>query len=592
VDDETLEPLPVDVPDTPLALPETPTPRSRPRALIAGIGIVALAGVGALAISALTGGGGADTPEGAVEQLAAAIGAEDPLAAVDVIAPDEVRTLHDTLDTTARRAAGLDLVESASAPLAGIDLSVEDLELETETLADGYAKVTVRSGELRSTTEQAGFSELVREATADDDVDVTENVDLGDLAPEELDTFLMTVRRDGRWYVSAAYTVLEYVRAANDLPVADFGSGLARAAQLGAESPEAAARDTLDAVASSDWERLLELLPPGEVPLYDYREALSELLDEGGAIFDVTEFDASARIDGDHALVSVRAAGTYDSDGSAEPTEWELSGECLRLTEHDRYDDGFWSDDGFGESVDDALVAPSTTDQVTETSTFAFCLSRPGVIPIAFEAEAGDSPGPVTVRAVQRDGRWFLSPIATALGHVDGWVAGFDRRHLLSLLDMPERIEPDAAIVLGQAVEGTSEGFGLAYTYTLDGRAGQEVVGTTDDGSSGDLVFDGSLQVRVFDPEGDELDDAWGILQGQPVLLPATGTYTVAVVTFTPDDFRFTLWDVDDAPPEALEPSFGFEDEECTFNPDGSIECAFDPTSATTAPTVPTVPGE
>ena len=69
---------------------------SRPRrrrpwrtALTAG-GLAAMLGVVSLGVASLLGGGGANSPESAVRQLADAIENQDPLAAVDVLAPDEV----------------------------------------------------------------------------------------------------------------------------------------------------------------------------------------------------------------------------------------------------------------------------------------------------------------------------------------------------------------------------------------------------------------------------------------------------------------------------------------------------------------------
>ncbi len=73
--------------------------RRRPLgSMIAAAGVAALLFVGALAVSAVVGsGGGAGSPERAVRQLADAISHEDPLAAADVLAPDEVRSFDGTI---------------------------------------------------------------------------------------------------------------------------------------------------------------------------------------------------------------------------------------------------------------------------------------------------------------------------------------------------------------------------------------------------------------------------------------------------------------------------------------------------------------
>ena len=92
--------------------------------MITAAGVAALVLVSALAVSAVVGSGGSDSPEGAVRRLADALSHEDPLAAADVIAPDEVRSLHGTLDAAAHKAAELQLVQTAGAPLSGVDFNV------------------------------------------------------------------------------------------------------------------------------------------------------------------------------------------------------------------------------------------------------------------------------------------------------------------------------------------------------------------------------------------------------------------------------------------------------------------------------------
>jgi len=73
--------------------------------MIAAAGVAALVLVGTFAVSAVVGSGGAGSAEAAVRRLADAASHEDILAAADVLAPEEVRSLHGTLDHAARKAA-------------------------------------------------------------------------------------------------------------------------------------------------------------------------------------------------------------------------------------------------------------------------------------------------------------------------------------------------------------------------------------------------------------------------------------------------------------------------------------------------------
>ena len=197
-------------------------PRARKRrrysSLIASVGIAALVGVGVLAVTAMFGSGGASSPEGAVRQLADAINNKDPLAAVDVLVPSEVRSMRDSVKNVTNRAADLKIVDEASKPLAGVDLSVDHLELSTEPLADGYAKVVITSGELNASTHKAQLSALLQQAMRNGD-DGSSQADLAKLTGDSgLPTFVVVIKEDGGWYVSPAYTAVEYIRELTIIP--------------------------------------------------------------------------------------------------------------------------------------------------------------------------------------------------------------------------------------------------------------------------------------------------------------------------------------------------------------------------------------
>src|SRR5258708_1400374 len=201
--------LPIIDDDLPIVTLE-PRIRRRRRfgSLVASAGIAALIGVGALAVTAMFGSGGAGSPEGAVRQLADAVTHKDALAAVDVLVPSEVRSMRQTVKHATDRAAELHIVDEASQPLAGVELSVNHLELKTEPLADGYAKVVITSGEISERKHRAQPSALLQKAFRNG-VDGQGTSDLATLAANaNLPTFVVVVRQDGGWYVSPAYTAL------------------------------------------------------------------------------------------------------------------------------------------------------------------------------------------------------------------------------------------------------------------------------------------------------------------------------------------------------------------------------------------------
>lgn len=527
--DDDLEVLPVALSD------DSARPARKGRSVFAAGGIAALLGVATLAISALVGGSGADSPEAAARQLADAIAREDPLAAVDVLAPDEVRTLRSTVDAVSARAAELELVDAAGAPLAGVDLSVEGLELTTEELAPGFAKVSVRGGTLTVRTDRSGLS-AVLQRVAERSGDIDGDVDFATARPFDAAPFVVAVERDGSWYVSVAYTVLEYIRAADGGAPADYGSARASVASLGADSPEAAAEDMLRAAAAGDWLRVLELVPPDEVPVYDYRAMILAQGAESGSSpeLTVTEFAAAAETDGGTAKVAVQALVT-DRDGQA----YRFADDCASSAY-------LWVD---GEPPSELCYGVA--------SFVPFYAAEPLTVRDAHD---------VVVTAVERDGRWFVSPVGTALDYLDTVVANVDRRWVYPMLGVADELEPDATLVLGQA-NAAHRG---VRVYELAGRAGQRIIGTVE----GECC---SVSAQLYGPDGTLLDDAWGLFEGQEVTLAADGRYTLVVYGFGTD--AYTIWDSAAAPPAAFESPWddGFESggtETCTTTVGGDVECS------------------
>ncbi|HEX4491871.1 MAG TPA: hypothetical protein VH914_11745 [Acidimicrobiia bacterium] len=511
---ETVEPIDLDTTFV------SKRPRRRFGAVVAVGGVAASLVVGTLAIGSVVGSGsGSDSPAGAVRQLADAVSHEDPIAAAAVLAPDEVRSLSSTVSAAGRRAQTLELARSADAPLAGVDLSVDGLDLSTQSLGADYAKVTVAGGRFSAAAHTRELAPLLQKAMHDGPDHSTE-ADLATLEQSnDLPTFVMTVQRNGHWYVSAAYTLLEYARELNHLPAADFGSGLRDVGQLGADTPDGAVKDALRALAKGDWARLIALAPPDEIPVYDYRAALEQLgARSGDGGFSIDKLDATPVVDGSTAEVKLVASG-HDGDGDT----WSIDGGCLTLA------------DPSGAGASDA-VSPSTCDLDAESI-------------IAF-ATPLDGEG-VRVTALRKNGRWFVSGVGTLLDLLDHSIATVSQRSIYSLFDLPQLIPPDGTITLGRpvTVPRTNDGFRV-YSYV--GHAGEELVAAatpTANGATSEAQGGVLDSVRLFDADGHELGE---LGFGSTIRLPAGGTYTLALDGFV--ETRLTLYEASDAPSSALHP--------------------------------------
>jgi hypothetical protein len=524
-------------------------PVARPRrpmhSVIAAAGVAALVLVGGLAVNAAVGsGGGAGSPEAAVRKLADAISQKDPLAAADVIAPDEVRSLHDTLSHAEAKAAELQLIRTAGAPLAGVDLNVSGLDLSSQSLGAGVAKVTIDAGTISASTHRTQFSPLMQKVLQGPS-DNSAQSDLAALARKRnLPTFVVTVRRNGNWYVSAAYTVLEYLREANNLPGADFGSGERALASLGADSPDAAVQDAMRALQQRDWSKLMTLVAPDEIPVYDYRAALVALAqrsdsgDSSGGWFTLDSMTTSSEVDGDQAKVTLRAAGQSES------STWSIDGGCFTQKAKpgsDNYADPF----PYCDEMPDRYA--------------------PGVFPIGlfpFLTLKRDS----QISLVREDGRWFVSPVGTALDVVNGWIDRLDKTMLDELLGLPPTGPIDGNLVLGRPVSFETGG-GKPRFLSFDGHRGETLIGrdsSSDVPSTMNPAMLSGVLLRVVGPDGNEQYAAGGLLQGNAFVLPADGRYTFIFQPLGQAKSWATIWDYANAPPDVQAQSPGGQPT-CTF---------------------------
>jgi hypothetical protein len=205
--------------------------------------------------------GGAATPEEAVTTFVSAIDHSDLLGMIDVTLPDEVGVLRDAVDSTTSDAKRLDVLANDfdAAGVKGVGISFNDLQLETNYLDGGLATVTATGGTFNLSFDPKTFPFGSKvQALLTDGQASSHAKDLATATnPPAL---LMTVERNGRWYVSLEYTVAEYVRrsAGLDLPDAVTRS------PIGSDSPEAAANAFYDRLAALDLRGALDRLAPGE----------------------------------------------------------------------------------------------------------------------------------------------------------------------------------------------------------------------------------------------------------------------------------------------------------------------------------------
>lgn len=418
-------------------------------------GAVAVAAAGLFSVTQLAGGGGADSPEGAVAAFFDALAAEDLLGVLEALPPGERGALRPAVEQLAGELERLEILDDGIAldDIGGVDITVTGLELDSAPLADGIAAVTVTGGSIdfESVPDDLPIGDNLRNLIEEAGGEVGDEVvsDRGELTDDEIE--LVAVEEDGGWHVSLFYSLAEAARRDTGLDVPDFGAGVD---PRGAASAEAAVEGLLRAAVDLDLEAAIAKLAPDEArALYDYAPLF---------LPDVEAAAAEARAAGMELALDDLDLGTEDAGAGA--TRVTIDGFRLSIAVPE---EGALLIDFDGEcarfEVDgEAVSAPDFFGSGPEE----ICLDGAGLV----GSLAGVTTGLVTV---ERDGAHYVSPTRTMFDGVLQFVAALDTEDI----EDPEAL---FELLFGAAGLGTG-GFGPAEELEngSDGRF-DEVVPTGD----------------------------------------------------------------------------------------------------------------
>ncbi|NND76321.1 MAG: hypothetical protein HKN44_15080 [Ilumatobacter sp.] len=400
---------------------------SRERSRIAVVGIVvavlALGIAGVFAVSRIGGGneGGAGSPAEVGTALMASIEQEDVLGMIDLLLPGERDALREPLIDTISELSRLEVL-SSDASLA--DLSGIDFELNGEatdvvpTNVSDIANITMTAS-MTATLDgaQLPVGALITDRLGDS-VDLSEVYEQETDVPFELP--MTVVERDGRWYLSLAFTAAEAARGpfGDPIPVAGIQPS-------GGSTPEGAIDAVLAGVEQLDLARTIAAINPNEAEALQRYAPLflgdaQAILDEVPLDWRITDTEYAVEGDGSKRFVEILRVRI----------EGQLDGESFTLAVADGCAtveaDGFTVDScavqqGPALDLDDVFADPAPLERLSEEVRLAL--------------DDYDQPG-ITVQLV--DGQWYVSPVGT----------GFDQ--MLALLRALDRDELDRIIERGE----------------------------------------------------------------------------------------------------------------------------------------------
>ncbi|MEP7113387.1 MAG: hypothetical protein ABI862_08990, partial [Ilumatobacteraceae bacterium] len=453
--------------------------RSRGRVVGGLIAVIALIGAGGFAISKIAAGddGGAANPTEVGTRLVDALGAEDALGVVDLLLPGERDMLRQPMIDLVDNLKRLEIAGSTANldKVGGLDLAFEDVRVvSTETNVDDISDIRITA---TATSSADGANVPIGDLLIDEAFGGHRPVLDSESRASDIDWKLATVKRDGRWYLSAFYSIAENVREnGHDIPATPI---IAR----GADTPEGAVQAILDAVADRDLEGLIATLNPNEAealqryaPMF-IDQAQSGLDDLDAKIaFSNTKYTVTGN--GDRRTVAVDAltmeAGTDDGSVSV-----EVANGCLVVKTGDSTMDSCQ----IAGSIDDALGVLGLDGNEDLKSL------------ITTSKDAFSDLGPLGITVQRVGGRWFVSPIGTFMDLLLAELKALDKNELTDIIDGVKKVSESLSTtdILGigqdstttgdESDDGDLSGFDACYDETDYSAYSACVVAGIEDGS-------------------------------------------------------------------------------------------------------------
>lgn len=239
------------------------------KGLLIGAAVVvvlfAVLGAGFIAMRLLS-GGGAESPEAAVQTVVDAVNQQDVILAASVINPDELPMIT---ELASRISEARDRLGAGSdGPVKGTSVTLDDVDTDVDELTDDVARITIDSADLSGSLDAnaedapAAVRDIVTAFDPGhyDDEDASGEVEgtLGEFA-------LIAVRDGGGWYLSPAMSALDTALLYSydsESYEGDFDEAIESGFfSSGSDSPEEAVEELADALADGNPEDVAEMLP-------------------------------------------------------------------------------------------------------------------------------------------------------------------------------------------------------------------------------------------------------------------------------------------------------------------------------------------
>ena len=446
------------------------------------IAVVALLGAGGFAVTKIVAGahGGAGSPTEVGTRLMDSLAAEDALGVVDLLLPGERDTMRQPLIDIVDNLKRLGIADKGASlsKVGGLDIAFEGVDVETtNTNVDDISDIRIRA---TGTASVDGATVPIGDLLIDEAFGGHRPDLHSDAQTSDVDWKLATVKRDGRWYLSAFYSIAENARAGvGDIPTTGIVAH-------GANTPDGAVQAVFDAVHDLDVSALIATLNPNEAEALQryspmFVDAAQSTLDGLDAKIAFSDVKLTVNGDGDRRSVAVDGFKMTASGQGTDVTVDDHDG-CMVITSNDT-------------TIDSCKVAGTLNDAfgVLGLDKNEDVKSLVKTIQDAF---SDMKPIGITVQNV--DGKWYVSPIGTSLDILLAELTALDKNDLTAIIDGIKKVvaslSTDGGLLGGESVGGIFNGDvtgdssssipdDSATTVPVDDSASNTSIGDTGDTS-------------------------------------------------------------------------------------------------------------
>ncbi|MFF1881303.1 zinc-ribbon domain-containing protein [Pseudarthrobacter sp. NPDC058196] len=440
------------LPPAPPASVAPKAPRVRKSFKLSRRVIILLSVVGALVVAGIVGAvvianilkGGADSPEQAVTKSIEAMTNKDLVGLFTMVSPHERDAVVRVQDAIVKKAKAENIAENAKsvAPedsgqggsnlvFDGVDVTFSGVSPTVSQVSDDVAVVHLSSGEIKLHIDPAQTKGALRSLYDNtQNTSVTDQTwQISDLGPSRSGLSVLASKKDGRWYINLAGSVLEAVNAYQGTPRGTIPAS----AQGGSENPQTAAKSAVQASQSQVPSQIAPYLVSDEANLfYLYGQLWAKATSGSSFKFSFGNVDFS---EGPHDGGRAQAYVNQISVVSGSSDRFTLTDKCFNN---------------------------STSSQSGTCLNGTAYQSGYGTGQINWASALLSNDGKFALTTVNEDGKWKVSLLDSLADHLVSAVNSLTHEQVLAVTGLARAESASGALTLGQSKDLSFNNAGYA----------------------------------------------------------------------------------------------------------------------------------